>query len=114
MKRREFLAFAAGAVMFPRVAAAQTAKMPRVTLVSGGPASEMALASPDLVWAALFQELADQGFVEGRTVIFERYTTTAAAQTSTAAVQEETRAILATNPDVIYFQSTNPHAQAAL
>src|SRR5262245_12707442 len=109
MDRRRFIALSGAAAFLPSVAfAQQAARMPRVAIVSPQPTSEMTLASAVPLWAALFQGLADQGFVEGRTITFDRY-----AIPGAAAQEDAVRAILGTNPDLICISASSTISEAA-
>jgi putative ABC transport system substrate-binding protein len=100
MKRRDFLmlAGAAGAAAaFPRVGLAQAARnVPRVALVSNGvPPADMT-ETGDVRWAAFIQEMARLGYVEGKTVVFDRYIVPAPAATISAGI------ILGAGPDLVF------------
>src|SRR5262249_49339517 len=78
LRRRDFLRLAGAAAVVPAgplaLRAQGSAKLPRVALVSGAvPVLDMR-SGRDTFFSGLIQELEKEGFAEGRTVIFERYT----------------------------------------
>jgi putative ABC transport system substrate-binding protein len=101
MRRREFIALtgaaAATVAAFPRAALAQATKVPRVAWADGAVTSVAEMNHPDAV--AFAQEMARLGFVEGRTITFDRY-----VASSASAAQETARKIVASSPDVIFLQ----------
>ena len=112
IRRRQFLALvgAAGAAAFPRIVfAQQPAKVPRIALARGGGGAVTDMtATGDPSWAAFIQELAKRGFVEGRTVVFERYTVSASNAEDIAHV------IVASAPDIVFWGGSTNAAVAAL
>ncbi len=97
MRRREFLALTGVALASPRLALAQqAAKVPRLALVSGALPVTSLTSTGDAGWAAFIQEMVRLGFVEGRTVHFERYL--ALPQNA----QEVARLIVASAPDLVF------------
>ncbi len=107
MHRRNFIALAGAACLaaaLPRFAWAQV-KPPRVALIDGGiPVAEMQIGR-DLNMSAFLEEMAKRGFVEGKTIVYERYLSISGAPTETS--ENDARRILATSPDVIAI-SGNP------
>jgi hypothetical protein len=99
MKRRDFLALAAATAAYPRLTLAQqAARVPRVALCSMGiPTSAMVLGGDPNV-SAFLDQMAGHGFVEGRTINYERYL----APAPTAA--DVARSIVDTKPDLIFFE----------
>ncbi len=102
MKRRDFLALvgAVGAGVISRPAGAQqAAKVPRIALVTGGvPLSEMRIGV-DVNWSAFLDQMERHGFVEGRTVIYERFF----APNDGAVQDQNARRIIAWAPDAIFW-----------
>ncbi len=97
MERRGFLSLAGAAAIFPHVALAQRAVTgPRVALISSGaPVTEMtATGAPE--WRTFIPELGRLGYVEGRTISFERYLAT---PTNSADVA---RIVVGSAPDAVY------------
>ncbi len=110
MRRREFLALAGAAgtaAALPHVVMAQ-AKVPRVALVSGSIPTSALVVGGDANWSAVLESLASHGFVEGRTVVYERYTA------PNAVAADIGRAIVASAPDAIFWGGANAAAIAAL
>ena len=74
MKRREFITLIGGAAASPLVARAQQpAKMKRIAMVSPSEPVANMVASYHRFYHAFFDELSRLGFVEGRSLVVERY-----------------------------------------
>jgi putative ABC transport system substrate-binding protein len=101
MKRRDFLLLAGAAAVAPAWPIAGTAqvlaKIPRVALASGAVPPLAQIIGGDPAWSAFITEMARLGFVEGRTVTYERYLAPATQAGASA------RLILETAPDVIFL-----------
>ncbi len=114
MKRRDFLSLACGAgavVVLPRVATAQ-AKVPRVVLVTGAIAVDQMEIGKDVNWGAFIDQMARNGFVEGRTVSYDRQLVPQAP--TPAIAQDNARRLLALSPDAFFWGGSTSNAIAAL
>jgi ABC-type uncharacterized transport system substrate-binding protein len=101
MKRREFIVLAGVAALFPRITVAQqAAKVPRVALVTSAIAVDQMYVGKDLNWGAFVDQMAIDGFVEGKTVTYDRYLMPGGTQ---AQNDDNARMILATKPDAIFW-----------
>ena len=96
MRRRDFLTLAGAAAFIPSVALAQ-AKVPRVALASPAVPGIHIVIGGDAGWSAFLEQMASHGFVEGRTIIYERYLTPG----TTAA--DNARLIVGSAPDAIFL-----------
>src|SRR5205085_4064468 len=112
MRRRDFLVLGTAAAAVggrPLGALAQQlAKVPRVALVSGALPATSLTVTGDPSWAAFIQELARLGFVEGRTVMFERHLGLANNGEQTA------RTVVASAPDLIFLGAAVTTATALM
>lgn len=97
MKRREFLTLVGGAVATPLVARAQQSiKKKRIALIS--PARPVDGLKTQLYFRALLDELSRQSFVDGENLIVDLYS----GHGQNGRYAELARAVVATNPDVIF------------
>jgi putative ABC transport system substrate-binding protein len=104
---------AAAAAAFPRAALSQT-RLPKVALVTGNgsiPVEEMQLGH-DLNWSSFLDQLAKKGFVEGRTIAYERFQAVQGVTSDVA--QINAGKILAVNPDAIMVFGSNETAVAIM
>jgi putative tryptophan/tyrosine transport system substrate-binding protein len=105
MKRREFITLLGGAAASPLVARAQQpAKMKRIAMVSSSLRVVDLVASYRPFLRAFFEELSRAGFVEGRSLVVERYS--ALGQFDRAA--QLARDIVDTRPDAIFSTDIIP------
>src|ERR1700730_18477423 len=103
IRPRYFLTPAARPAGVPRPAVAQqAAKVPRIALVTGAFPVTSLTATGDPGWAAFIQEMERLGFVEGKTVLFDRYLV------PSANAAEGSRNILATAPDLVFLNGAVP------
>jgi putative ABC transport system substrate-binding protein len=99
MKRREFITLIGGAAASPLAARAQQpAKMKRIAMVSPSEPVANLVASYHRFYRAFFDELSRLGFVEGKTLIVERYS----GEGRQERLPQLARDVVATSPDVIY------------
>ena len=100
MKRREFITLLGGAVaVWPLAARAQQpTKMKRIAMVSPSEPVANLVASYHRFYRAVFDELSRLGFVEGKTLIVERYS----GEGRQERLPQLARDVVATNPNVIY------------
>ena len=99
MQRREFLLLAGAATALPYRAFAQQSKVPRVALISGAVPVTSMTATGDPTWAAFIQEMARLGYLEGKSIIFERYVASVPAAPQVAGI------VIASSPDVVFSNS---------
>jgi putative ABC transport system substrate-binding protein len=74
-----------------------------VALVTGAIAVEQMRIGRDINWAAFLDQMERKGFIEGRTVIYERYLMPEAMSATSAAAQENARVALSGAPDAIFW-----------
>jgi putative ABC transport system substrate-binding protein len=110
VRRRDFIALAGAAATFPQVTMAQqAARVPRVALVDGGiPVAEMQIGR-DLNFSAFLDEMSKRGFVEGKSIVYDRYLSLQGVPPETS--QNDARRILAASPDVIAISGNNALTQ---
>jgi putative ABC transport system substrate-binding protein len=109
MRRRDFLALAGAAAAFPRVTfAQQAAKVPRVALVSSAVPTTATVIGGDANWSAFLDQMKSHGFVEGRTVVYERYLV------PQDRANELVPPIIASAPDLIDFGGASAAALVAI
>jgi ABC-type uncharacterized transport system substrate-binding protein len=108
--RRQFLSIAAAAAAAPSWPLAGLAegiaKVPRVALIDGAVPTEEMQIGRDLNYSAFLDEMEKKGFVEGKSVIYQRYLSVQGARAET--VQNDARQILATAPDLIAISGNTP------
>jgi putative ABC transport system substrate-binding protein len=104
MRRRDFLALAGAAAVFPRAALGQqVAKVPRIAFLHPTvPIQQMSETSASRDVAAFLKELRRLGFVEGSTAVIERWSGNGDPATYAAVALSA----VASNPDVIYVSDT--------
>ena len=97
MRRREFIALVGGAVAaWPLTA---LGKAQRIAIVASSiPVSKMTETSGDPVFKAFFNELRRLGYVEGQSVLVERYS----GEGRASGHVDSARDIVSRNPDVIF------------
>jgi putative ABC transport system substrate-binding protein len=100
MKRREFITLLGGVVaIWPLAARAQQpTKMKRIAMVSPSEPVANLVASYHRFYRAFFDELSRLGFVEGKTLIVERYS----GEGRQERLPQLARDVVATSPDIIY------------
>lgn len=99
MKRRTFIAFIGGAVASPLTARAQQpAKMKRIAIATPTEPVTHLIASYHPFERAIYEELSRQGFVEGKTLVVERYS----GGGQTDRFPQMVRDIVDTRPDAIF------------
>jgi putative tryptophan/tyrosine transport system substrate-binding protein len=100
MKRREFITLLGGAVaVWPLAARAQqSAKMKRIAMVSSSLRVVDLVASYHPFYRAFFDELSRLGFVEGKSLVVERYS----ALGQFDRVAQLARDVVDTRPDAIF------------
>src|SRR5262245_59044588 len=100
MTRREFFVIAASATMWPvRVSAQQDTAMPRLAVVHPSThVVEQSTTGPHQQWRAFFTELERSGFVEGKSLIVERYS----GEGRSDRYAELAKGVVARRPDVIF------------
>jgi hypothetical protein len=97
MRRREFITLAGGAVAAWPVTA--FGKPKRIALVSDSfPVSKMTEANGDSFSIAFFSELRRHGYVEGQTLLIERYS----GEGRAAHYPDLVREVVRSNPDLIF------------
>ena len=97
MRRREFIALAGGAVAAWPVTA--FGKPKRIAIVSDSfPVSKITEANGDSFSKAFFNELRRHGYVEGQTLLIERYS----GEGRAARYPELVREVVRSNPDLIF------------
>jgi len=110
MRRRAFIA-SLGALVVPRAFAQGQPALPRVALVdSAQPAATMVEGSTS-PWNALIAELRSLGYVEGKSVMFDRWSGGGAGRA--AAYRDLARQVVASGPQVIFIRSRSVLAQFA-
>src|SRR5215475_1352471 len=99
MRRREFVALVSGAAAWPLVARAQqSAKTHRIAIVHPSvPVSEMNESGDHPYYPALFKELRQLGYVEGKNLVVARYS----GEGHEDRFPELCRDVVGTKPDVI-------------
>jgi putative tryptophan/tyrosine transport system substrate-binding protein len=114
MRRREFIALLSGAAIAGPFAAGaqQAAKLPRIAIVHpSNPVSELTETGSIPAWRALFQELRRLGYMEGQSLVVERYS----GEGRTERYAELAREVVRSKPDLILTASNNmlQHFKAA-
>src|ERR1700755_337864 len=99
MRRRDFLAGFAGAVVAPLAARAQHAANPHLAIFSPfEPAALMQPPNENRYYRALFDELGRLGHIEGKNLIVERY----GREKSAIGLHALAAEVVSTKPDVVY------------
>lgn len=114
MRRRDFLALTGFTAAVPRVAFAQQARVPRVALVDGGGAPSIDAIRIGGIegWDHILKLMAEKGYVEGRTIIYDRFRSPAGSSAEMLAA--DARQVLGARPDVILWSGSTATALASL
>jgi putative ABC transport system substrate-binding protein len=102
MRRREFIALAGGASVWPLAAVAQQpAGMKHIAIVHPDDKVGNMTVNGGRAWKALFEKLGDHGYVEGDNLLVDRYS----GQGRTENYSELARDVVGTKPDLIFSSS---------
>jgi putative ABC transport system substrate-binding protein len=110
MKRREFFGIIGGAIAIPLAARAQqpaNGKLKRIAIVhpsikTADLSNSLSLTSEHSGYQALFDELRHLGYIEGRNIVVERYSSEGLSER----YADLARDVVRTNPDVILAITT--------